>query len=250
MRSILAGFLGTVAVATVWACAPPPATTAAGSTPSQNATDSQDATERANAPVDPQTRAAAALADSVRSAYTPADVDFMTGMIHHHAQALVMSDMAPTHGASRSIQLLASRIINAQKDEIASMQQWLRDRDQPVPDAGGDSSMHETGGDADHDDAAMHHGDGSTQMPGMLSPEQLAALNAARGADFDRLFLSYMIQHHLGAVTMVEDLIARPGAAREQTVFKLASDIGADQASEITRMQIMLEELLFDSGGT
>lgn len=244
MRSILAGILGTVAVATVWACAPPPASTAAGSTPSQ------DATEQSSAAVDPQTRAAAALADSVRSAYTPADVDFMTGMIHHHAQALVMSDMAPTHGASRSIRLLASRIINAQKDEIALMQQWLRDRDQPVPGPGGDSVMRETDGDVGHGDAAMHHGDGSTQMPGMLSAEQLAALDAARGAEFDRLFLSYMIQHHLGAVTMVEDLIARPGAAREQTVFKLASDIGADQASEITRMQIMLEELLFDTGDT
>ncbi len=195
-------------------------------------------------------RAAAALADSVRSAYTPADVDFMTGMIHHHAQALVMSDMAPTHGASRSIQLLASRIINAQKDEIASMQQWLRDRDQPVPGPGGDSAMHETDADVDHGEAAVHDGDGNSHMPGMLTAEQLATLDAARGVEFDRLFLSYMIQHHLGAVIMVEDLIAKPGAAREQTVFKLASDIGADQASEIARMQIMLEELLFDTGDT
>lgn len=179
----------------------------------------------------------AALADSVRSAYTRADVDFMVGMIHHHAQALVMSRMAPTHGASPRIRTLTARIINAQLDEIRLMQRWLEERGEPAPRpvaAGGDGSGP----------------GGQGKMAGMLSPEQLAALDSARGEEFDRLFLQYMIQHHQGAVTMVNELVASPGAAREEAVFKLASDIGADQSSEITRMQTMLREILFSTGGT
>ena len=178
----------------------------------------------------------AAVVDSVRRTYTQADVDFMAGMIHHHAQALVMSRMAPTHGASASLQVMAERIINSQKDEIDPMQRWLQNRDLPVPEpeaAGGHAAAH---------DHAM--------MPGMLTAEQLANLDAARGEEFDRLYLQYMIQHHQGAVTMVENLVATRGGAREETVFKLASDIGADQASEITRMQTMLRDLLFSGEDT
>lgn len=178
----------------------------------------------------------AAVVDSVRRTYTQADIDFMAGMIHHHAQALVMSRMAPTHGASASLQVMAERIINSQKDEIDLMQRWLRNRDLPVPEpeaAGGHAAAH---------DHAM--------MPGMLTAEQLANLDAARGEEFDRLYLQYMIQHHQGAVTMVENLVATRGGAREETVFKLASDIGADQASEITRMQTMLRDLLFSGEDT
>jgi uncharacterized protein (DUF305 family) len=179
----------------------------------------------------------AAQVDSVRSAYTRADVDFMVGMIHHHAQALVMSRMAPTHGASPRLRTLAARIINAQRDEIRLMQRWLEERGEPVPRpaaAGGDGS------------GPRGHG----TMAGMLSEEQLEALDSARGEEFDRLFLQYMIQHHQGAVTMVNELVATQGAAREEAVFKLASDIGADQSSEITRMQTMLREILFSPGGT
>lgn len=168
----------------------------------------------------------AAVADSVRSSYTPADVDFMSGMIHHHAQALVMSRMAPSHGASERMDVLAARIINAQNDEIALMQRWLADRDLPVPDP----------------EAAGH----TMHMPGMLTDDQLAALDAARGPEFDRLYLQLMIQHHQGAITMVEELFATDGAAQEDSVFKLASDIAADQQSEITRMQTMLRALLFE----
>ena len=172
--------------------------------------------------------------DSARTSFTDADVHFMTGMIGHHAQALVMSAMAPTHGANAEVQTLAARIINAQKDEIATMQQWLRDRGQPVPEvhiAGTTLMVHGAG---DHD--VMH-------MPGMLTPAQIQELDEARGAAFDRLFLTYMIQHHNGAVTMVDDLFATDGAGQDEAAFKLASDISVDQITEIARMERMLSLL-------
>ena len=169
--------------------------------------------------------------DSARMRFSEADVDFMTGMIAHHAQALVMANLAPTNGASSQLQTLAARIINAQKDEIASMQQWLRDRNRPVPEvhiSGTNLMVHGAG------EHAMH-------MPGMLTPQQLKELEQARGAEFDRLFLSYMIQHHRGAVTMVQNLFATDGAAQGDDTFKLASDIQVDQLTEIERMELMLD---------
>jgi len=170
--------------------------------------------------------------DSARMKFTEADVRFMTGMIAHHAQALVMSNMAPTHEASPQIRTLAARIINAQRDEIATMQSWLRDRGQPVPEVHVDGTE------------LMIHGPGhGMHMPGMLTDEQLAELDRARGPEFDRLFLHYMIQHHTGAVTMVRDLMATDGAAQGDVVFKFASDIQADQSSEVGRMERMLAEL-------
>jgi len=225
----------TAVACVAWACGP--AATTDRSPPNDNTLATDDAVAEHDAAAEQ-----AAAADSVRRAYTRADVDFMAGMIHHHAQALVMSRMAPSHGASPSLRIMARRIINAQNDEIDLMQAWLRDRGEHVPeprtagerDAGADQTMH-----ADHDAA------GHEMMPGMLSDEQMAALDAAHGEEFDRLFLQFMIQHHQGAVTMVNELVAVPGAAREETVFKLASDIGADQTSEITRMQTMLHDLLF-----
>ncbi|HMB89970.1 MAG TPA: DUF305 domain-containing protein [Rhodothermales bacterium] len=173
--------------------------------------------------------------DSARMLFTKADVDFMTGMIAHHAQALIMSRMAPTHGASPQVQTLASRIINAQNDEIQSMQKWLRDREQPVPEVHIDGLNLMIHGAGDH---AMHH-----NMPGMLSPEQMQELNEARGAAFDRLFLTYMIQHHSGAITMVDALFGTDGAGQDEAAFKLASDINVDQLTEIERMKLMLSEL-------
>jgi uncharacterized protein (DUF305 family) len=188
---------------------------------------------------DPSMAEQAALVDSIRRTYTRADVDFMTGMIHHHGQALVMSRMAPSHGASPSLQIMALRIINAQNDEIDLMQAWLRDRGEAVPEPrtgdGHDGREATNGG----------HGTDHAMMPGMLTDRQMVALDEAHGEAFDRLFLQFMIQHHQGAVTMVNELVAVPGAAREESVFKLASDIGADQAGEITRMQTMLRDLLF-----
>jgi uncharacterized protein (DUF305 family) len=172
---------------------------------------------------------AEARADSARKPYTEADIRFMSSMIAHHAQAIDIARWAPTHDAGRSLQVLAERVINAQKDEIALMQQWLRERRLPVPEA----SATMTG--AHH----MHH------MPGMLTPEQLQQLDQARGKEFDRLFLTFMIQHHQGAVTMVKELFGSHGAALDDTVFKLASDISADQTTEIDRMQQMLADLMF-----
>ena len=160
-----------------------------------------------------------------------ADVRFMTRMIPHHAQALVMAGFAPASEASPTIRTLCARIINAQTDEIAIMGRWLSDRGLPVPEVGpGGMRMARTSGQP-------------MTMPGMLTPAELAELEAARGSDFDRLFLEYMIRHHEGAVTMVRELFATDGAAQDNFVFKLASDIHVDQDTEIARMRLMLEAL-------
>jgi uncharacterized protein (DUF305 family) len=160
---------------------------------------------------------------------TAGDVQFVTGMISHHAQALVMAAWAPTHGASKTLQVLCARIINAQKDEITIMQNWLKDRGQPVPEAKPVPMKMMMNG--------MEH---EMMMPGMLTDEQLKQLDAARDGEFDRLFLTFMIQHHKGALTMVDELFGTPGAGQDDAVFKLASDIYADQSAEIERMQRML----------
>ena len=172
-----------------------------------------------------------ARADSVTSNVSEADVEFMTGMISHHAQALVMSGLAPTHGASPQMRILTSRIINAQTDEIAFMQAWLRDRQRHVPEVEVDGlTLTIDGGPA-------------PRMHGMLSDAQMQELAAARGVEWDRVFLTYMIQHHEGAVTMVSDLFATDGAANDDIAFKMASDIQVDQRTEIRRMKRMLEEI-------
>jgi uncharacterized protein (DUF305 family) len=181
-------------------------------------------------------RAADTTVDA-QHAYTAADINFMSGMIAHHAQALVMAGWAASHGASPSVRTLADRIINAQKDEIAGMQRWLRDRHQPVPEPNPQGMMMNMNG--------MQH---TMLMPGMLTDEQLKQLDDARGKDFDRLFLTFMIQHHQGAVTMVNDLFATNGAAQDITVYKLASDVSADQTTEIERMQKMLASTIFGAG--
>lgn len=173
--------------------------------------------------------------ESARLRFTAADVSFMTGMIGHHAQALLMARLAPTHGASRSVRTLAARIINAQQDEIQLMQQWLRDRGQPVPQVHIDGMALMVHGVGDH---ATH-----THMPGMLTQDQLIELDRARGAAFDRLFLTYMIRHHRGAITMVDELIGTDGAAQDPSVFKFAADVQVDQATEVARMELMLETL-------
>ena len=171
--------------------------------------------------------------DSARMSFTKADVRFMTGMIGHHAQAIVMARLAPTHGASEQVQTLAARIINAQQDEIASMQRWLRERGQHVPEI-------EIEGTRLMVDGSSGHG---RPMAGVLTKAQIQKLDAARGVAFDRLFLTYMIQHHSGAVTMVDHLFSTDGAAQDDAAFKLASDINVDQATEIARMKRMLSAL-------
>jgi uncharacterized protein (DUF305 family) len=179
---------------------------------------------------------AKAKADSAHYPYTAADIHFMTAMIAHHAQAIVMSEWAPTHGASRSVRILAERIINAQQDEIASMQQWLRDRRQPLPKSDtAQMKMMMTMGGVEHE----------MLMPGMLTDAQVKQLDQARGPEFDRLFLKFMIQHHRGAITMVKQLFDTYGAGQDQTIFKVASDVNTDQNTEIARMERMLLTLTF-----
>lgn len=174
-----------------------------------------------------------ARTDSAKMHFTKADVDFMTGMIAHHAQALIMCDMAPSHGASPAVATLCRRVLNAQRAEIITMQNWLRDRGQPVPEV----VIH--GLDLMLEGVAQHH----VHMPGMLTQQQLVELDNARGAEWDRQFLTKMIGHHQGAVDMVHDLFATDGAAQDGLAFKLANDIQADQTTEINRMKLMLEAL-------
>lgn len=164
--------------------------------------------------------------DSGRVRFSPADVEFMQGMVHHHAQAILMAGWAPTHDASAVIRGLCARIVVAQRDEIAFMQRWLREHGQEVPDA-----------DPSH---FMMPGMESMLMPGMLTAPQLKLLDEARGKDFDRRFLEFMIVHHQGAIVMVQRLFQSPGATQDDYVFKFASDVDADQSAEIERMSRML----------
>jgi len=154
-------------------------------------------------------------------------------MIHHHAQAVVMAGWAPTHGANASVKTLAGRIDVGQRDEIAFMLRWLRDRHLPASDPF-DHQMSMQGL------AGMPT---DTLMPGMLTPQQMRQLDAARGAEFDRLFLTGMIQHHQGALTMVDKLFSSQGAGQEEYVFRFASDVSTDQTTEIDRMRLMLGAL-------
>jgi uncharacterized protein (DUF305 family) len=180
---------------------------------------------------------AQARADSLRRPYVQADIDFMNGMIAHHAQAIVMAKWAPSHGASAQMQTLCARITNAQRDEIRTLQGWLRDRNQAVPEPDTPTGM----------GMMMMHGgqQHAMLMPGMLSADQMHELDQARGEEFDKLFLKFMIQHHHGAVSMVDDLFGSYGAAQDQLTFKLANDISADQTTEIARMQKMLVAVTF-----
>lgn len=159
------------------------------------------------------------------SRFTKADVEFMQGMIAHHAQAIVMSALVPSRTQSQPIRMLAKRIEVSQTDEIKLMQQWLADRHQEVPDPKAHS---------------MHHD--SMLMPGMLTQAQLDQLSAARGPEFDRLFLEDMTRHHEGALTMVAKLFATPGAGQEAATFSFASDVEADQRAEIGRMRALLDQ--------
>ena len=165
---------------------------------------------------------AAAAADVSKVPFTPADVRFMQGMIGHHAQALDMTALVATRSSSDAIRKLAQRIELSQADEIKMMQEWLTGRGQKVPD------QH------------AHHAPGATLMPGMLTAEEMARLAHATGPEFDRLFLEFMIKHHEGALTMVQDLFAQPGAGQESDVFAFASDVDADQRMEIDRMRAAL----------
>jgi len=175
--------------------------------------------------------------DSIRRPYTAADIEFMEGMIGHHAQAVKMAGWAESHGASRALTIFCGRIATGQTAEIGLMQQWLKERNQPVPEADARGMKMDMPG--------MDH---YVMMPGMMTVDQMKELDAARGPDFDRLFLTFMMQHHRGALTMVDKLFNTPGAAQDEIVFKFANDVHADQTTEIDRMQQMLDALPQGSG--
>ncbi len=178
------------------------------------------------APGQPSRVIAAAEASNLSQVqYTGADIKFMQGMIGHHAQAVEMVALVPSRSSSDDVRKLALRIDVSQQDEMKMMREWLTARGQRIPDP------------------RAHHMMGATLMPGMLTPEEMAQLAAAKGAEFDRLFLEGMIKHHSGAITMVHELFATEGAAQTPEVFSYASDVDADQRMEIDRMGSMLKEL-------
>lgn len=168
---------------------------------------------------------AATAAPIPQPPHTAADITFMQGMIHHHAQALDMTELLKTRTNSEDMKKLALRIEISQRDEIKLMQDWLRERGAEAP--------------GEH----AHHMPGAPLMPGMLTPEEMQRLASAKGVQFDRLFLELMIKHHEGALIMVKELFSSPGAAQEGEIFAFASDVDADQLIEIRRMSAMLREL-------
>ena len=161
---------------------------------------------------------------------TPADVKFMQGMIHHHAQAIDMTELLKTRTGSEDMKKLGLRIQVSQTDEIRMMQRWLQAHGQEAPDP---HAMHMPG-------MIMPGMDPGPMMAGMLTPQEMTRLAGLKGAEFDRAFLEGMIKHHGGAITMVRELFAAPGAGQESTIYAFASDVVSDQQMEIDRMSGML----------
>ena len=168
--------------------------------------------------------------DLVAYPYRAADVEFMQGMIPHHAQAVLMAGWAPSHGASKQVALMCERMLVSQRDEIEWMRNWLRDRGQYVPARDATHHKMKMAGGMEHD----------MLMPGMLSDDELKQLDKARGTEWDKQFLQFMIKHHEGALKMVDDLFNAQGAMQDEDVYAFASDVFADQTAEIERMQKML----------
>ena len=162
--------------------------------------------------------------------WSQADVKFMQGMIMHHSQAVEMTAMIPSHTENKDLRSLGARISSSQSDEIKLMQRWLAARGEPI-------SMAMPG----MPDMDMS-GDPIPLMPGMLTPEQMDALRKAKGVEFDRLFLTGMIQHHNGALIMVKDLFDTAGAGQDADIFDFATDADNTQRAEIKIMQAMLEK--------
>ena len=163
--------------------------------------------------------------DLSRVQFTAADVQFMQGMIGHHAQAVEMVALLPSRSGREGMRLLGLRIDVSQADEIKMMQRWLEVRGQALPDP------------------HAHHAHGAMLMPGMLTAEEMDRLTKVKGDEFDRLFLEGMIKHHEGALTMVRNLFSVGGAGQESEMFAFAADVDADQRMEIERMGAMLREL-------
>lgn len=208
----------------------------------------------------PEPPAAAAVAAArpardtiVRRGYTAADVRFMQQMIHHHAQAVRMAALVPARSSSEAVRTLAERIDASQQTEIEAMRHWLEERGELAPGPAMPRAVHDSimGAMRDtsmHDMSSMHHmpadsGMDAMLMPGMLTPAQMRALAAASGTAFDRLFLEGMIRHHEGALAMVAELLATPGAGEEPQLFGFASDVDSGQRAEIRRMRALLATL-------
>jgi uncharacterized protein (DUF305 family) len=172
---------------------------------------------------------------SPSTAHTDADTAFMQGMIHHHAQALEMVDLLTSRTERPDLRLLGDRIRISQNDEIKMMKGWLADRHEAVPVEHPDHTMTMPMAGMANMPMAM------PPMPGMLTADQMTALARANGSTFDRLFLTGMIQHHSGAITMVADLFKSPGAAQDSVLFDFATHVDADQRMEIARMRHMLD---------
>ena len=214
---ISGGFPLSAALATVALVAAPPA----------SAQDPPPAIVQPGAPGEPtRTLTAEEAAALGQPVHVDADVRFMQGMIHHHAQALEMTDLLSSQTESEEMRLLGQRIDISQTDEIGMMARWLEARGEDAP------RVREEEASPLSDDQLM---------PGMLTERQMAQLAAAMGEPFDRLFLEFMIVHHEGALTMVSELFLVSGAAQEPDIFKFASDVDADQTGEIGRMNMMLQ---------
>jgi uncharacterized protein (DUF305 family) len=201
------------------------ATLAASIATSACATHARPVVQEETRAAEPVHEHGAELPASAGTGFTVADVRFMQNMIGHHAQALRMTAMAPARGASARVLELARKIDISQRDEIAMMEQWLVERRQTVP---GDTHQH-------------------AMMPGMLNAAELAQLDAARGREFDRLFLEFMIRHHQGALKMVEELFASPRAGQDSDIFRFATDVDADQRDEIFVMERLLDTIREES---
>ena len=167
---------------------------------------------------------------------SPKDVEFMQGMIMHHAQAVEMTALIDSHTKTTELRLLGARISHSQAEEIKFMERWLEARGEPTSMPMPKMSGMDMPG-MDMSSQAMAHG---ALMPGMLTPNQMAALRKAKGKEFDQLFLTGMIQHHGGALIMVKDLFDTAGAGQDAELFNFATDVDSGQRAEIRIMQTML----------
>lgn len=184
-----------------------------------------------------KTLSASEASEIAKASYTDADVGFMQGMIVHHQQAVDMSELVEARTNNEQVVTIAGKILSSQADEIEFMNEWLSARGQKTVMVGKEHAHHGHHG---------HHGVDHSQMAGMASAEDMAKLATLEGADFDRLFLTLMIAHHEGAITMVEDLLEQPGSASDPVLFQFISDIESDQTSEIDQMDTMLAALSSD----
>lgn len=187
-------------------------------------------------------------------ALSAADVDFMQGMIVHHAQAVEMTAMIPSHTRNEALHSLGARISSSQSDEIKFMKRWLAARGEPIStgmakmpgmDMSHETSQetsHESSPETSHETSKATSQEGMALMPGMLTPRQMEALRKAKGAEFDHLFLVGMIQHHNGALTMVKDLFDTAGAGQDAELFNFATDADNTQRAEIRIMENMLKK--------